>query len=131
MRYAVARGLCPTHVQAAWRRDNPFKALRQQIAKYGVTVEWYLKRLKKQENVCAICGQPETATRNGKVKRLAVDHNHATGEARSLLCMVCNQALGVIENAELVAKLETYLAMPQDDLSAVKLTDEDYRAAGL
>jgi len=129
---AKQRGLCITHSQAAWRRDNPFKNLRQQIAKYGVTVEWYLKRMKKQQNVCAICGQPEIATtRFGKVKRLAVDHNHETGEARALLCSACNHALGVVEDLELVAKLKAYLAAPKDDLGDVVLTDQDYRDAGL
>ncbi|WP_424923390.1 endonuclease VII domain-containing protein [Actinocrispum wychmicini] len=35
---------------------------------------------------CAIC---QRAT--GRGKRLAVDHNHATGEVRGLLCKPCNR----------------------------------------
>jgi hypothetical protein len=128
---AKQRGRCATHSQAQWRAENPFKSLRQQIAKYGVTILWYLKRLKKQRGACAICGQPETSTHNGKIKRLAVDHSHDTNEARGLLCYRCNVNLAVIEDLVWVAKARAYLSEPKDDLSTVKLTDEEYRVAGL
>jgi len=41
---------------------------------------------KQQRNVCAICGKPETAERNGKPRSLAVDHCHDTEKVRGLLC---------------------------------------------
>lgn len=40
-----------------------------------------------QENRCAICGEPP-----GRYS-LNVDHDHATGRVRGLLCARCNQAL--------------------------------------
>ena len=94
----------------AWRTNNPDKALQQQLNKYGVTVEWYQAQEAKQNNCCAICNQPEVARRNGKRKRLAVDHNHVTGEPRALLCTVCNTSVGILENLPWVLKAKQYLA---------------------
>jgi hypothetical protein len=47
-----------------------------------------------QGNRCAICKQPETQMRDGKIKALAVDHDHETGWLRGLLCSACNTAIG-------------------------------------
>lgn len=63
--------------------------------KYGITPEQYGVMLKEQDEVCAICKQPETAVnRVGQVKLLGVDHNHTTKNLRGLLCDSCNKALG-------------------------------------
>jgi hypothetical protein len=56
---------------------------------YGVTPQQYRKMLSDQEGVCAICFQT-----NPGGDRLAVDHDHATGEVRGLLCHNCNIGLG-------------------------------------
>ena len=50
--------------------------------------------LMTQGGVCAICKQPETATRNGKIKWLAVDHCHTSKRIRGLLCAACNVSIG-------------------------------------
>ncbi len=62
--------------------------------KFGMTVEDYYRMVEAQGNRCAICGQPEQVTRNSKIKRLAVDHDHRTGVVRGLLCQACNVGLG-------------------------------------
>ncbi len=67
------------------------------LKKYGVTEEKYQEMLKAQNELCAICLNPETATDNrmgGSVKRLAIDHCHTTGKVRGLLCQRCNQGIG-------------------------------------
>lgn len=66
---------------AAWR-------LQERCAKYGLTVEDYERMLTDQGGTCAVCGDPPGA------KALAIDHDHATGRARALLCVRCNTALG-------------------------------------
>jgi len=72
---------------------------------YGITEQDYADLLAAQEGVCAICGK-ECATG----KRLAVDHNHATGNVRGLLCQACNLALGQFrESRELLAAAIAYL----------------------
>ncbi|SHU54419.1 endonuclease VII domain-containing protein [Mycobacteroides abscessus] len=54
-------------------------------ATYGITPAEYQALYTAQGGVCAIC---QRAT--GKTRRLAVDHNHQTGEVRGLLCKTCN-----------------------------------------
>jgi len=66
--------------------------------KYGITLEDYDQMFEAQEGVCAICKKPETLLYKGKVRYLQVDHDHATGQVRQLLCFYCNRMLGVIEN---------------------------------
>jgi len=56
---------------------------------YGIGLEKYNSLLSEQSGVCAIC---KTECVSGK--KLAVDHNHDTGEVRVLLCCKCNRGLG-------------------------------------
>lgn len=53
--------------------------------KYEMTLEAYLSMVDEQEGKCAICSSPE---------RLSVDHNHASGHVRKLLCNNCNVGIG-------------------------------------
>jgi hypothetical protein len=95
-----------------WRAANPRKkkniALRRD---FDITLEQYEGYLFEQNNKCKICQQPETVkTKDGKVKDLAVDHNHLTGKVRGLLCQSCNVALGLIkDNPDIAIKLSEYL----------------------
>ena len=64
--------------------------------KFGMSAEDYDAMLDKQDHRCMICGRHESAlanTGNG-IRLLAVDHNHATGTVRDLLCYACNTGLG-------------------------------------
>ena len=66
----------------------------KRLEKYGLTLNDYDAMLEEQQGVCAICGgEPDTRWR-----MLAVDHDHATGKVRGLLCMVCNTMIGRLEN---------------------------------
>lgn len=64
--------------------------------KFGLTLEQYEVKLKQQENKCAICGKEEADIdpRTSKPKALSIDHCHATGKLRGLLCNSCNLAIG-------------------------------------
>lgn len=62
--------------------------------RFGVTEAQYQVMHDGQDGKCAICGEAETATRNGNVRWLAVDHDHADGRIRELLCAACNVGLG-------------------------------------
>jgi Autographiviridae endonuclease VII len=78
---------------------------------YGVTVEWYRAKEVEQQGLCAICRRPERQRRNGKLKRLAVDHDHETGKARALLCSSCNMKVGVLEDSAWRAQANEYCAI--------------------
>ena len=75
------------------------------LRKFGLTREAYLALDEKQGHVCASCGQPEIRTRNGKLLRLAVDHDHLTKKIRGLLCSSCNTALGLLRDSLVVIEM--------------------------
>ena len=78
--------------------------------KFGITEDDYNAMEQSQSGVCAICGQPETRLKFGKTTKLAVDHNHETGEIRELICFRCNVVMGRIEeNTDLCDKIKAYL----------------------
>lgn len=79
---------------------------------FGITKEKYQELLKRQNYVCALCKQPETAgdPKYNTIRSLAVDHDHETGEIRGLLCSNCNLSIGILGNSlqEILNKLKTY-----------------------
>lgn len=60
---------------------------------YGLTPEAYASMLASQCGHCAICER----TSSGK-RHLSVDHDHATGQVRGLLCAGCNLLVGFLEH---------------------------------
>lgn len=62
--------------------------------RFGITAKEYDSILQGQQGLCAICRRPETVILNGRIKRLMVDHDHATSRVRGLLCQRCNSLLG-------------------------------------
>lgn len=52
---------------------------------YGITEEDYWTLYEAQGGKCYVCQRS-----TGKAKRLAVDHDHNTGEIRCLACSTCN-----------------------------------------
>lgn len=65
---------------------------------FGIGITEYKQLLEIQNNTCAICNNPETVKRKGKLKNLAVDHCHKTGKIRGLLCARCNKAIGLLKD---------------------------------
>lgn len=62
---------------------------------YGLTVEDYERLIEEQNNSCACCSDPwDSVVVRQAHARWCVDHNHATGEVRGLLCNACNAMLG-------------------------------------
>lgn len=86
----VCRACHPMKSEAYYQknRERLLKRQRARIIKklYGITQEEFEALKEAQGGCCAICK---------KFKRLVVDHNHATGKVRGLLCSPCNAALGI------------------------------------
>lgn len=90
---------------------------------FGITRAQYGDMFLAQDGCCAICRQPETATRNGVLKALAVDHCHETGEIRGLLCVACNTGIGKFkDNRQTMLAAVKYLDKHAGRVAAVPLT---------
>jgi hypothetical protein len=75
---------------------------------YGITPDQYDALYAAQGGRCAIC---RTAT--GKARRLAVEHNHGTGEVRGLACGPCNILIGKLGDDPVAFELiADYLRRP-------------------
>lgn len=69
---------------------------RKNLAQYNLTIDEYDRMLTEQGGVCAICRKAPAAPRPGRQKRsFPVDHDHATGGVRGILCFACNTGLGM------------------------------------
>ncbi len=73
--------------------ENARHAHRKRL--YNLSKNDFLSLLEKQQGKCAICNKEETCkNKNGIIRPLCVDHCHATGRIRGLLCNHCNSMLG-------------------------------------
>lgn len=72
---------------ARWRRENQFRA-------YGLTRAQFDDLLIRSAGCCEIC---DTQFGEARETKMCIDHDHATGHVRGLLCMKCNLGLGYIE----------------------------------
>jgi hypothetical protein len=80
---------CVQHSAEAPKRERAQIVRRMREREYGVTHAEFVALLAAQGGVCAICGNG-----NQSGRQLAVDHDHATGRPRGLLCTRCNPMLG-------------------------------------
>ncbi len=98
---------CHTHHRAKRRADATRAHARRVETVYGTTGDDDDRLYAAQGGVCAIC---QRAT--GKARRLAVDHNHDTGDVRGLLCGPCNHILIGRWPRDALARAVTYLDHP-------------------
>jgi hypothetical protein len=84
----------------AWNKANPERRnatsrkhawKRQGIA---ITMEDFQRRLLEQGGRCAMCGTDKPGARDW-----CVDHDHASGHIRGLLCHTCNMLLGLAKDS--------------------------------
>lgn len=61
---------------------------------HGVQTAQYNEMLAAQGGCCAICRTTKPGGQGDKYGRFHVDHDHATGVVRGLLCQRCNVGLG-------------------------------------
>lgn len=91
-----------------WRRANPTAArakdLRARLKrKYELTPDEVSAMAEAQDGRCLLCASDQRA--------LVVDHCHATGRVRGLLCRSCNTLVGQVEMAPVILdRIGDYLA---------------------
>lgn len=89
---------------------NEESRIRMNNLNRRMSEEEYYEQVEFQGGLCAICEQPEMATRNGKIKELSSDHCHKIGHVRELLCNNCNTAIGLMkDNPERLESAARYL----------------------
>lgn len=69
---------------------------------FGLSEQAYEALFQSQNGRCAICRKTEDEALAICKKKLFVDHCHATGRIRGLLCMKCNGGLGMFGDSERV-----------------------------
>lgn len=114
-----ARGLCAA-CYYRWKKDNlPGYRERQQrnvrayfsakvtperrrAFNYRITQEERARHLAEANGCCRICTRSDV--------ELVIDHSHATGAVRGMLCRRCNQGLGLfLDDSKLMRKAAGYL----------------------
>lgn len=99
----------PVRVVAEWR-----SFYRAALDNYGVTPAVYRDLYYVQRGRCWICrkakGKHPNDPRGAGGRRLGVDHNHATGQVRGLLCTggdkTCNRIIGWLQASGLYRAAE-------------------------
>ena len=80
--------------------------------RYGISPEQFVAKAEAQNWCCAICGvDPRQVSAWPPHHRvLHVDHSHASGKVRGLLCNYCNRGIGFFrDNAGLARKVSLYI----------------------
>jgi hypothetical protein len=100
--------------------SNPEKRRAWATANYRKNRNWYLEKqhglakgdynriLERQGGVCALCDQTSDVA-------LQIDHDHATGQVRGLLCHKCNKALGLVNDNHVVLARAVAYVWPNPD----------------
>jgi Recombination endonuclease VII/NUMOD3 motif len=103
--FKTRTGVCSA-CKSDWYRVSDLRS------KYGVTPEWYDKKMAEQGGACGVCARiPSPDERN-----FSVDHNHITGAVRGVLCGPCNTLLERLDKTpewmrRALAYLDRYAAL--------------------
>ncbi len=106
-------------VHRAWHlRNRESVSTRHRRAllwdRYRITPERYDAILKAQGGVCAIC---KSVTRSKK--KMHVDHDHATGQVRGILCTRCNFAIAYLKDEPRLIEAALEYVRPHAQLKLV------------
>lgn len=108
--------LCPSCRYVLPRREPHFSDYNQDdhqrrcrrcsaLAHRDLTPDDYEELWAQQNGACAICRRSDRA--------LVIDHDHASGETRGLLCRQCNVAVGLLRDDAVTAdQIARYLSAP-------------------
>jgi len=99
---------------STYRKNNPDKVWKTYLQwTYNMTTKDYKILILSQRSKC-VCGQSFTELPR---KKIHIDHDHATGKVRGILCDSCNHTIGMAkENPKRLRRLADYLegCLPPD-----------------
>ena len=87
------------------------------LRKYGLTQGDHDEMVESQNGQCMICNTDQPGTQSGC---WPVDHDHATGRVRALLCSACNAGLGLSVDDPARLGLQTKGTTPGAPTSAAR-----------
>lgn len=94
-------------------REQDIKALRRKYRlkhTYGLSVDDTKRLFDRADNKCEICGVEQCPSG----RALCIDHDHATGEIRGILCNLCNTGLAKFrDNPDALNAAVVYLMRPR------------------
>lgn len=94
--------VAPSHLYCSQECADDAYSERYLKKAYGISLDEYRKMREAHNDRCDICGSEGFTIATGKQRavtlKLAVDHDHITGEIRGLLCHNCNRALGLMQD---------------------------------
>ena len=98
---------CARAASAEWEAKNPEKVrAKNRRCRYGISPEDVLALRQTQDGKCPGCQRDLTTVRE------CVDHDHATGKVRGLLCARCNTNLGMAnDDPATLRRLVNYLEL--------------------
>lgn len=100
---------------------------------FNVDQKWYDDKLAEQEGICAICGTDKIENKGHRF--FCIDHDHATGHVRGLLCSRCNTAMERLDacppnwGMRAAAYMEHYIKNPGPK-GKIGKTNSPYRRKG-
>jgi hypothetical protein len=105
----------------AYQKDTPFYEIdKHRKKKYGLCRPGFEAMWAAQGGLCGICdralvpdGQP-----GERGLRPFIDHDHATGEIRGLLCNKCNNGLAFVDDLGWVARALRYVGKRDNENTA-------------
>jgi len=98
---------CLKESRRKWREANPDRHRARHVKnRYGIGQVEYDEMVAEAAGLCPVCHEPPPSP----LKALDLDHDHATGAIRGLLCRGCNLALGgARDNPQILRDLADYV----------------------
>lgn len=102
---------CKSCIKLAPKKVYPIQRKNYELNKsYGINLDDYNTLFSNQNGKCKICDRHLDEVNGGKKKYLCVDHCHASGKIRGLLCDKCNRGIGLFnDDKTLLLKAVQYL----------------------
>jgi len=102
--------LAPSHLYCGDQCSSSSQSDKYLRRTYNISLADYHQMLLKQDHRCLLCLGEGFLMQDTHNMRLVVDHCHASGKVRGLLCHNCNRALGLLQdNQQTLERALAYL----------------------